>query len=159
MSMKHNELEFALTITHPRTKIQPYNRILAVAFVVALFPLFARAAGLNTRLPKASQTNGTVAVKMTGTSVIGPSHTFTMQSQICTGSTTCASGGGAITFASALSAAVTDLTSLSSADSVLITPFPSSDRNGNYQSVQNPDAATVNYLPGNAVCVAGFASG
>lgn len=108
---------------------------------------------------KSALAAGTLTVKM-GSSQAGvatPSGTFTLRRRIFTGSTTCASGGGAFVDTTGIDAITGTPISLTALDSVLLDVPTTNDRNGQWNGgYLNPDGLSLNFLPGNKVCVAGF---
>ena len=118
-------------------------------------PVFSKRVGANS-LGLTPPAPGTLTVKMTGTAVAAPTDTFTLRKQVFVGSTNCGTGGGSIIDVTGVNAATGTPISFTGADSVLLVPFITSDRNGQVSGIQNPDGLTLNFLPGNAVCVAGF---
>jgi uncharacterized repeat protein (TIGR01451 family) len=128
-----------------------------IAATISLFiAVISSASTVNTRLKPVPLANGVLVVKMIGQWNNQPTDTFRMTKQVFTGSTNCSTGAGTATMVSGLSWSVGDSISLGASDSVLLSPLPSSDKNGPYLGFQNPDGATLSYLPGNVVCVAGF---
>jgi uncharacterized repeat protein (TIGR01451 family) len=132
-----------------------FGMLLVATSLFSTSSVYSKLVGANSRwlMPPVA---GTLNVKMTGTAVAAPTDTFTLRKQVFTGSTNCSTGGGAITDVTGVNAATGTPISFTSADSVLLTPFFTSDRNGQVSGFQNPDALTLNFLPLNAVCVAGF---
>ena len=97
---------------------------------------------------------------------IGPSttETSTISYQIFSGSTTCASGGGAVVTLLHVDFATGHTVNVAGTDSVLLTvspgtPYVLSDQNGLFPGWQtSADPSTITHLPGDGrqVCVAGF---
>jgi len=135
-------------------------RSVLVSLAIAALTCMAAVAqsSVNTRLPRV-QSTGSVIVSITGQFATTPTDSFTLQKQVFSGSTNCSSGGGAITYVPNVGASSNDITAVTSADSIYLSPAPSTTHNAQYIGVQNMDGATISYLPGNAVCVAGFSTG
>src|SRR5215813_573699 len=106
--------------------------------------------------PFAPVAAGTLNIKMTGQFFPTPTDTFTLRKQFFTGSTNCSSGGGPITYVTNVNSSSGDSNLITAADSMLVVGFPGSNRNGQFTGFQNPDGATLDFLPGNVVCVHGF---